>query len=294
MSDGRLSPSTKALLAAARADGPSHGARTKMWARVSSAAGGAAGVAAGGSAAAATGAGAAGVANGSGGAGGASAGSMMAGGAGTAMKALTIGTLHGGTVTVGMAAVLLHVGAARAPDARAKTVVPVAAVAAAGATPRAPAAADRDPRAQAPLPGANTMPPPADVPAAAQLALGTTQDSPVAPAPLAQASVASATPAPSAQPGHAVHTRASRRIEDSNSLSMEASLITQARTALENGDALSALRKARAARSLPVRQLVPEELSVEAQALRALGRDAEANNVDQILRAQYPESALAR
>jgi hypothetical protein len=85
-----------------------------------------------------------------------------------------------------------------------------------------------------------------------------------------------------------------RKIEDSSSLSLEASLITEARAALVRGDALTALRKARAARSLPVRQLVPEELTVEALALRALGRESEASSVDQALRADYPESALAR
>ncbi len=289
MSGGRLSETTKALLAAARADAPSRGARAKMWARVSSAAGGAAGVAAAGSAAAATGAGnAGGAANGASGAGGA-----LAGGAGTAvaMKALSIGTLLGGTVTVGMAAILLHVGAARAPDTRPTAVVPVVAAIAAGANPRARTAADSEPTPRTPL--AATDDPAAaartDVVTAVRLAAGTFEESPVAPAP-----VAAAAPVPSVQPAHAARSRPVRRIEDSNSLSMETSLITQARTALEDGDALAALRKARAARSLPVRQLEPEALSVEAQALRALGRDSEASSVDRMLRAQYPESALAR
>jgi hypothetical protein len=83
-------------------------------------------------------------------------------------------------------------------------------------------------------------------------------------------------------------------LDVTNSLSLEASLISEARAALVSGNALTALRKARTARALPVRQLVPEELTVEAQALRALGRDGEASSVDQALRAQYPESALAR
>jgi hypothetical protein len=100
--------------------------------------------------------------------------------------------------------------------------------------------------------------------------------------------------APAAKTTHGTHGRLAHRVEDSNSLSLEASLITEARAELAAGDPLAALRKARAARSLPVRQLVPEELTVEAQALRALGRDAEASSIDQSLRAQYPESALAR
>jgi hypothetical protein len=57
---------------------------------------------------------------------------------------------------------------------------------------------------------------------------------------------------------------------------------------------MSALRRARAARSLPTRQLVPEELAVEAQALRALGRETEAVGLDKALRSQYPDSDLGR
>lgn len=60
------------------------------------------------------------------------------------------------------------------------------------------------------------------------------------------------------------------------------------------GDAPSALRAIAAASALPSRQLVPEELAVEAQALRSLGRNAEAKSVAELLRARYPESALAR
>jgi TolA-binding protein len=45
---------------------------------------------------------------------------------------------------------------------------------------------------------------------------------------------------------------------------------------------------------LPSHQLGPEELTVEAQALRALGRDDQAKDVDSTLRKRFPESALAR
>jgi hypothetical protein len=46
--------------------------------------------------------------------------------------------------------------------------------------------------------------------------------------------------------------------------------------------------------ALPSRRLEPEGFAVEAQALRALGRDAEAEQVEATLRDRFPESALAR
>jgi hypothetical protein len=76
-------------------------------------------------------------------------------------------------------------------------------------------------------------------------------------------------------------------------LAQEAFFVSQARTALTNGDPRRALQAIQAARALPSRQLVPEELTVEAQALRALGREDDANQTDAVLRARYPESALA-
>ncbi|MDP9001509.1 MAG: hypothetical protein M3O46_15515 [Myxococcota bacterium] len=77
-------------------------------------------------------------------------------------------------------------------------------------------------------------------------------------------------------------------------LAREASLVAQARNALGQRDPRSALRAIREARSLSSHQLVPEELAVEEQALRALGQSDEANGIDVQLRLQYPESALAR
>jgi hypothetical protein len=88
--------------------------------------------------------------------------------------------------------------------------------------------------------------------------------------------------------------RSTLAIDRSDSLIREASFLAEARAALLRGDAKSALRKVRAARSLPVRQLVPEQLSVEAQTLRALDRASEAVEVERTLRTKYPESALAR
>jgi hypothetical protein len=77
-------------------------------------------------------------------------------------------------------------------------------------------------------------------------------------------------------------------------LAREAQLVSEARGALGRGDARRALQAVLAARALPSHQLTPEELAVQSQALRALGRPGEANTVDETLRSQFPESALAR
>jgi hypothetical protein len=70
--------------------------------------------------------------------------------------------------------------------------------------------------------------------------------------------------------------------------------VAGARAALANGNAEEALRLVRSARGMPSPQLVPEELTVEAQALRSLGRADDARSVDATLHSQYPDSALAR
>ena len=77
-------------------------------------------------------------------------------------------------------------------------------------------------------------------------------------------------------------------------LAREASLVADARAALARQAPQAALRVIRATRALAPRQLIPEELSVEAQALRALGRTQEADAIEGVLRSRYPESALAR
>jgi hypothetical protein len=111
------------------------------------------------------------------------------------------------------------------------------------------------------------------------------------------ASPATAVPPP--VPAPTKHTRAPSRSGKAgpaheDSLGREASLVTQARSALGRGDPRAALRAVRAARALPSHQLDPEELAVEEQALRALGQSDEANGIEVQLRLQYPESDLAR
>jgi hypothetical protein len=99
---------------------------------------------------------------------------------------------------------------------------------------------------------------------------------------------------PGPHPSHARPPPRHARPSHDDSLSREASLVAEARASLGRGDPRSALRAIRTARALSSRQLVPEELAVEEQALRALGQSDEANGIDVMLRLEYPESALAR
>ncbi|WP_394833235.1 hypothetical protein LVJ94_42705 [Pendulispora rubella] len=78
-----------------------------------------------------------------------------------------------------------------------------------------------------------------------------------------------------------------------DTLLREASLVSEARSALLRGDPQTALVSVQAARR-EGRNLEPEELSIEARALRALGRDPEAAQLDTTLRSRYPNHALAR
>ncbi|WP_394823410.1 hypothetical protein [Pendulispora albinea] len=78
-----------------------------------------------------------------------------------------------------------------------------------------------------------------------------------------------------------------------DTLLREASLVGEARSALLRGDPQTALVSVQAARR-EGRNLEPEELSIEARALRALGRESEAAALDGTLRARYPNNALAR
>ena len=275
MNDGQLSSMTKAMIEAAKADVPGAAARAKVWAQVSSAVG----AAAAGSGAAAGGAAAAG---------------------GTGAKLLVVGALFGGTLTVGLAATVLRVGqipffeqhsqgraAAAMIDRVAPAVVPaeIAPMGMAGAPAGAPAI----------VPGAGpvaaTEPPTVQLSAllpVADEASGAAHASPAArPAP------APAPPAHVSAPARATAPAAARPATAVDPLAREAQLVSEARGALGRGDARGALQAVRAARALPSHQLTPEELAVESQALRALGRPVEANEADVTLRSQFPESALA-
>jgi Flp pilus assembly protein TadD len=85
---------------------------------------------------------------------------------------------------------------------------------------------------------------------------------------------------------HATVTLGPREREDI--LTREAALVTSARHQLLAGNAEGALHDVRAARALPVRQLEPEVLTLEARALRALGRDDEAVEAEMTQRLRFP------
>jgi hypothetical protein len=80
---------------------------------------------------------------------------------------------------------------------------------------------------------------------------------------------------------------------EDDALAHEARLVAEARGALKRGDADQALSIVRAARSAPNPALEPEELALEARALRDLGRPAEADTVAAELSRRFPENALA-
>jgi hypothetical protein len=228
MNESGLSPATKKLLEAAKADVPSSDSRARMWAGMTGVIGGVLGTAG-------------------------TTASVMRGSA-TGSKVLTFSGLFGGTFTVGLATLLLTIGLA--PQAPRSNSVAAGATLAAPVTTHSQPAVARSPHAVADL-----KPTPGVMPSAKP----------------------PATPARTAKP---------RPAEDS--LAHEAALVTEARGALEHGNPELALRAIRAARALRSRQLVPEELAVEEQALRALGHSDEANGIDVQLRLMYPESALAR
>ncbi len=258
MSGDRLSSATQALLKTARTDGPSAAARAKVWSGVSAAVGGAAG-------AAVAGAGASGVA--------ASAVGM------SAAKMLVAGTLLGGAVTVGLAAMLLHFGPS--PSVTPPAATPHVAAAAATATPEPASTLPPvdDSFAQIGAAGLNWVP-------------GGAAAAPRAPAAHAVAKPSRALGAGSPHP--TAQAPALRPATGDDSLTREASLVEDARAALATGNPQEALRLVRSARSMRAPQLVPEELTVEAQALRALGKADDAQGVDATLHSQYPDSALAR
>jgi hypothetical protein len=102
-------------------------------------------------------------------------------------------------------------------------------------------------------------------------------------------------PAPSASPAKVAATISPASSSSSASdLAEEARLVTEARTALVGGDPKRALSLLEKTHRLANRALEPEELSLEARALRALGRVDEAAATELKLKARFPSNALAR
>jgi hypothetical protein len=93
--------------------------------------------------------------------------------------------------------------------------------------------------------------------------------------------------------GVAAH-KAPRAADEASALAEEARLVTEARAALVRGEPESALALARTTHRLAVRALEPEELALEARALRALGRTDEALATELTLRRRFPSHALSR
>ncbi len=89
-------------------------------------------------------------------------------------------------------------------------------------------------------------------------------------------------------------TRASTTtLSEHDRLAREARMVSEARGALHRGEPETALKIVRAARHQQGARLVPEELTVEAQALRAMGDEAGAQRAEADLAGKFPEQALA-
>jgi hypothetical protein len=265
----------RSLIEAAKTDAPTAAARTKVWAGVSSVIG---------EAAAATGA------------------ASLAGSA-SAAKMLVLGTLLGGALTVGVGAALLFVGAvpplhdtvgvaARAPASRSARGAESTSILESNEAPRStwlagPAslsiAAPSSPSIAAP------SSPSIAAPSSPSIAAPSSPSIAAPPVTTALSGHAHAT-----RTNHAASAQAPAASPSGDALAREASLLEDARSALGRGDGSSALQMVRRLRALPAGQLVPEELAVEAQALRALGLNDDANEVDATLRTRFPDSALGR
>jgi hypothetical protein len=201
---------------------------------------------------------------------------------------LVAGTLLGGALAVGLAAMLLHVGPSPSRTPPASMAATLAAVAAQAPAPAAPPAIDTVAgTGDNVIPGVQvtpeTSPASASHDAHAAHTAHTATAAPRHGTAASRAARAATAPAPP-----------SRLPSGDDALTREASLVAGARTALSGGNAEEALRLVRAARAMPSPQLVPEELTVEAQALRSLGKADEARGVDATLHSQFPDSALAR
>jgi hypothetical protein len=247
----------RTLIEAAKADAPSGAARANVWAGVSTVVGEA--VAA------------------------SSAGSAAAGTAGSA-KMLVLGTLLGGSVTVGIGAVMLFIGHG---PARPHTSV--------GAPTPASEFASLARPALNPVPALNpelaqeaALSPPQ--------ARGDHRAHPALTPAHSQTRTAGVESAATRKTTGASHASAAAvgPATDSDTLAREASSLAEARGALARHDAVLALQIVRGLRALPGRQLVPEELAVEAQALRGLGLDDDASAVEARLRVRFPDSVLGR
>jgi hypothetical protein len=281
MSDGRSSPELRTMLEAARADGPSAASRTKVWGTIASTVG----------TVGATGAPAA-----------------LGFGGLSAAKALIAGTLLGGGITVGLATAALTLRPLPVVDPPSafepRADVPVL-LSESTANTVLRAAAMEPTTGVTESTGGNSavgttdrvgVSPEASEARASAAWSGTANDRYEAAPPVAHAHGGRVLHRNTAPPAGVAPTATSRgsAVAPDDDLGREAWLLADARAALARGDAAGALRSVRATLGIRSRQLVPEELALEAQALRALGRSDDAAGVEARLRARFPDSALVR
>jgi hypothetical protein len=206
-----------------------------------------------------------------------------AGAAGAAGAAATTGAKAAGAALLPPAAKLLVVGAALgATVAGASFVVLGPAGPPRSASPPVVSANAARPTHAAASRGRDDPPPAFELPPATE-----SLPSSASPSPSASASA----PPPVAAVGSL--RPATVAAEDPSALAEEARLVTEARRALVSGDPERALVWIRRTRGLSTRALEPEELALEARALRALGRTDEARATDEALRRRFPGHALA-
>ena len=99
---------------------------------------------------------------------------------------------------------------------------------------------------------------------------------------------------PSASPSSARAVQPRAPAANHDLLMREAALVSEARTDIVQGRAVSALEVLDAIRHDGTHDLEPEELALRVRALHMLGRDSEAAEVERTLRDRYPDSFLAR
>ena len=191
-------------------------------------------------------------------------------------KMLIAGALAGSVLTVGVGMFLMRT---RSPEAARHEVSSVSA-----ATPNvSPLARTRTEAEEAPNAAA-----PAAITGMTELDDPTT---PSASAPIARAQQGDV----GRDVGRARKTSPAATAQASEDVLMfEAALVSQARTAIVQGRAGAALDVLDLAARESSHNLEPEELSLRIRALHLLGRDTEANHVEELLKTKYPDNFLSR
>jgi hypothetical protein len=278
MKDYALSASTRALLGAAKREGPGMAARAKMWGSVS----------------ASTGIAAAEV--------GAAAASVVA--ATSTGKLLAAGALLGSALTLSLALTVVRVSSPGSLFGAARHEASMAS----GRARSSPQREQVEPSGVVPAAEQTDLERSREEPSPIPLqfsTLGSGYEAPpfterCAVPPSAPGAKAAPGPRPSQAPAATgteqgdARLRGSDHVSLEDSLSRESALVHEARGANKRGDPEGALALLEAARRVGTNKLEPEELSLRARVLRALGRDAEALQADELLRTRYPDQALVR